>query len=72
VAIARFDIKSAPLVGHGAFWWVLLQLYSLPGLTATWLLVALALSLRRSESRSVRPELIDKLAPAVRQPLAAL
>jgi alpha-1,2-mannosyltransferase len=72
VAIARFDINSAPLVGHGAFWWVLLQLYSLPGLTAAWLLVALALSLRRSESRSVRPEVIDALAPAVRQPLAAM
>jgi alpha-1,2-mannosyltransferase len=48
--IARLNTPSLAALSHSAAWWPVLQLLSLPGLAATWLLVALARSLRRERS----------------------
>lgn len=47
-AIAQVDIHGLFALSRSAAWWPLLQLFSLPGLAALWLLVALARSLRAS------------------------
>jgi hypothetical protein len=44
--IARLDTPGILTLTHSAAWWPLLQLFSLPGIAAAWLLVALARSLR--------------------------
>jgi alpha-1,2-mannosyltransferase len=46
--IARLDMREILALTHSTARWPLLQLYSLPGLTAVWLLVALARRLRQT------------------------
>jgi hypothetical protein len=52
-AIAQVDIHGLVALSHSAAWSPLLQLVSLPGLTALWLLVALARSLSASATQRV-------------------
>ncbi len=57
--LAPFLISIAAMpavvaVSHGALWWPVLQLASLPALTAAGLLLALALTLRRRQGRPAR------------------
>jgi alpha-1,2-mannosyltransferase len=47
--IAQLDINAITALSHSAMWWPVLQLCSLPALTAVWLLVALARSLHASD-----------------------
>jgi hypothetical protein len=44
--IARLAINGIAALSHSGLWWPLLQLFSLPGLTAVCLLIAMARSLR--------------------------
>jgi alpha-1,2-mannosyltransferase len=55
-AIAQVDVHGLVALSHSAAWWPLLQLFSLPCLTALWLLVALARSLRASATQRVDRE----------------
>jgi hypothetical protein len=61
--IARLDTPGILALAHSAAWWPVLQLFSLPGIAAAWLLVALVKSLRFPSVAHASPDGVGDARP---------